>query len=241
MLALVAALVAPAAAQAACAATPLAEQAAKAPVIVTATALPGATARGGVGLLSPARFRVVRYDKGSGPGTIDVATALSKNADGTLAIGSEAINPLAGQRWMLWGSFAPSGVFTTSTCLGSQRTVTGAALPQLRTSADRVVASLRRATYDPATTPGKAIAIGKSRPLTLLTGVGSPVDYRQQNLLLSVGLRAKVAGVWQALDVAWHAGPAGQIAAQIKRLPARTTALLLLTANGFFASNVRAG
>lgn len=240
-LAIVAALAAPAAAHASCAATPLADQVASAPVVVTATALPGAMARGGVGLLSPATFRVTRYDKGSGPGTITVATALSKLADGTLAIGSEGINPLPGQRWLLSGAFDGSGALVTSVCLGSHRAFTSVVAPELRSDSGRSLTSLRRSAYDPAAIPGATVAVRPGRPLTLLTGVSAPVDHRQATLRLSAGLRVKVAGRWQAVDVPWQAGPDGQIAARLRRLPARTTALLLLTPNGFFAVGLRAG
>jgi hypothetical protein len=241
LLALAAALCSPAAAHAACAATPLAAQAASTPVIVMATALPGATGRGGVGLLSPATFRVTRYEKGSGPGTIRVGTALSKLADGTVGIGSEGINPLPGQRWLLWGSFDANGIFATSVCAGSHRAFTSILTPQLRSSSGRVLGTLRRSAYDPAAIPGKAVTVRRGRPLTLTTGVAAPVDRGQDALRLSAGLRAKVNGRWQALDVSWQAGPEGQIAVRLKTVPAHTTALLLLTPSGFFAASLRAG
>ena len=233
--ALVAALAAPAAAHASCASGTLAEQAARASVIVTATALPGVTGRGGVGLLSPATFKVTRYEKGSGPGTIKVTTALSTLANGALG-GEDLINPLPGQRWLLSGSFDSSGLFTTSVCAGSHRAVAPFSSPQLRTSSGRVVAQLRRSAYDPAAISGAAVALRPGRPLTLLTGVGAPVDHGQATLRQTVGLRAKVAGRWQPLDVRWSAGPEGQISAvRIKTVPARTTALQVLTPGGFFA------
>lgn len=240
-LALAAALIAPAGAQASCAATSLAAQVAAAPVVVTATAQPGPTARGGVGLVSPATFRVTRYDKGSGPGTITVATALSKAPDGTIAIGSEGINPLPGQRWQLTGSFDGGGLFTTSVCQGSHRTLTSIVTPQLRNEAGRSLASLRRSAYDPKAIGGAAVTVRAGRPLTLMTGLGAPVDHAQATLRLSAALRAKVGGRWQALDVPLQAGPDAQISLRLKRLPPRTSALLLLTPDGFFALKLRIG
>ena len=239
LFALVALCAAPGVAQAACARIPLTDRAASAPVVVTAIALPGATARGGVGLISPAKFQVTRYEKGSGPGTIAVATALSKLADGTVGLGAEGINPLPGQRWLLWGSFDQSGVLTTSTCLGSHRAFASVVAPQLRDNSDQALAPLRRSAYDPTAISGAPVTVRPGRPLTLMTGIATPVDHRQATLRLSAGLRAKVAGTWRALDVQWQSGPAGQIAARLKSIPARTTALQLLTPSGFFAVKIR--
>jgi len=237
--ALVVLLAAPGVAHAACAPVALTDQIASAPVVVTAMALPGATARGGVGLVSPAEFRVVRYEKGSGPGTIEVATALSTLPDGTVSLGAERINPLPGQRWLLWGSFDRSGQFATTTCLGSRRASASVVAPQLRDNSDEMLAPLRRSAYDPAAISGASVTVRPGRPLTLITGVAAPVDHRQDTLRLSAGLRAKVAGTWRALDVQWQSGPAGQIAARLKSVPAHTTALQLLTPSGFFAVKLR--
>jgi hypothetical protein len=96
---------APASAQ--CAARPAAEVTAQAEVIVDAVALPGDTGPGV--LLSPARFTVERYDKGAGPGTIDVVTGDVRVADGTVASASEAIHVRAGERWRLIGSRDAAG------------------------------------------------------------------------------------------------------------------------------------
>lgn len=65
---------APAAANAACAATGILERERSAQVILVGEALPGDTDPGGY-LLSPATFRVLRYEKGSGPAEVRVTTA----------------------------------------------------------------------------------------------------------------------------------------------------------------------
>lgn len=237
-LAFFAALTAPAAAQSTCTPTSLADQVANAPVIVSATAEPGTTARGGIGLVSPATFRVTRYEKGSGPGTIQVTTALS-NVAGTFEGPNQRINPLPGQRWLLLGSFEPGGVFSTTSCLGSHRAFTSILKPQLRSASGRVLGPLRNTVYDPATIPGATVTVRRGGPLVVMTGVGAPVDHRQATLRALAGLRAKVAGIWQPLDVRWQAGPDAQVAARVTKLPARTTALQMLNERGFFAANVR--
>lgn len=108
----------PAGASAACALTPVEALARQSPVVVTAKAQPGPLAQNGVGLLSPATFRVVAYDQGSGPREIKVQTALTTGPGGLVAM-SEGVNPLAGQTWRLWGSLAPDGSLQTSVCAGS--------------------------------------------------------------------------------------------------------------------------
>jgi len=52
-------------------------------------------------LASPARFRVVRYLKGSGPRVVTVATALSGRGDAVTA-DEDGIEPRAGQRWTIY-------------------------------------------------------------------------------------------------------------------------------------------
>jgi hypothetical protein len=108
----------PGSASAVCALTSLEKLARQSPVVVTAKAQPGPLAQSGVGLLSPATFRVVAYDQGSGPQEIKVQTALTTGANGLVAM-SEGVNPLAGQTWRLWGSIAPDGSLQTSVCAGS--------------------------------------------------------------------------------------------------------------------------
>jgi hypothetical protein len=65
--------------------------------------LPSSSSLDGL-LLSPARFRVERYDKGSGPNEIDVVTGDMRTVDGGLASLSEALHVVAGERWRLIGS-----------------------------------------------------------------------------------------------------------------------------------------
>ena len=77
------AVLSPAAAGAACAQRPLDQVAREVPVVVTATAQPGPAARNGVGLLSPATFKVTAYDQGAGPEEIKVETALTDGPAGS--------------------------------------------------------------------------------------------------------------------------------------------------------------
>ena len=112
------ALLAPAAAGAACAQRSVDQIAREAPIVVTAKAQPGPVARNGVGLLSPATFKVVAYDQGTGPQEIKVETALTDGPGGLTAV-SEGVNPMAGQTWRLWGTLGDDGVLQTNVCLGS--------------------------------------------------------------------------------------------------------------------------
>jgi len=138
------ALVAPAAAGAACADSPsLADTVRSTPIVVTATAEAGPTARNGIGLLSPAGFHVVAYDQGQGPSELKVRTALTENG-GALTALEDGINPRAGQTWRLWGSIDADGVFQTSTCLPSTLMVAGPA-PLVKIGARKT--SLRKASF----------------------------------------------------------------------------------------------
>ena len=110
-----------------CAASPsLGDTARNTPIVVTATAQAGPTAQNGIGLLSPASFRVVAYDQGQGPGDIKVQTALTENA-GSLVGLEDGINPRPGQTWRLWGTFGSDGVLQTSICSPSTLVVGGSA------------------------------------------------------------------------------------------------------------------
>jgi hypothetical protein len=65
----------------------------------------------------PARFRVVRYLKGSGPAVVTVQTAVASRGNATV-YGEDGIAPAAGQRWKI---YTPSlhAPYQTSICNGS--------------------------------------------------------------------------------------------------------------------------
>jgi hypothetical protein len=127
-----------------CAQSPsLADSVRSTPIVVTATALPGPAAQNGIGLLSPASFRVVAYDQGQGPGDIKVQTALTENA-GSLVGLEDGINPRAGQTWRLWGTFGADGVLQTSICSPSTLIVAGSA-PTVAVGSRKT--SLRKASF----------------------------------------------------------------------------------------------
>lgn len=93
---------------------------ARARVAFIGTALPGPTidaGSAGAVLASPARFRVVRYLKGSGPGVVTVATALSGRGDAVTA-NEDGIEPRAGQRWKIYTTSLRMP-YVTSICGGS--------------------------------------------------------------------------------------------------------------------------
>ena len=108
---------------ASCAALTPAQQRADAPVVFDGIALKGpavaVTGRpGGRVLLSPARFRVFRYAKGRGPSVVRVDTAASAGGGG-YSWAEDGIEPVAGQRWRIYGQPHHDGSITTSDCAGS--------------------------------------------------------------------------------------------------------------------------
>lgn len=89
-------------------------------MVFTGTALPGPTASAGSAgavLTSPARFRVTRYLKGSGPAVVTVQTALTANGSG-IAADEDGIEPRAGQRWTIYTT-SQRVPYDTSDCAGS--------------------------------------------------------------------------------------------------------------------------
>ncbi len=111
----------PSATQASCAGLTQSEQRAAAKVIVIGRMLPGPATRvqNRQVLLSPARFQVSRYLKGSGPRTVEVQTGV-RLSRGQVQMEEDGILPSAGQRWEILSTTRqmPLG---SSTCLGSKR------------------------------------------------------------------------------------------------------------------------
>lgn len=103
---------------ASCAAVTPAQQLEQARVVVTGEMLHGAAVRLGHRdvLVSPARMRVRRYLKGSGPRIVGVQTGVA----GPGSFGEDGIEPAAGERWMIYTSSRAS-----RTRLGSARAATG--------------------------------------------------------------------------------------------------------------------
>ncbi len=87
-------------------------------LVFRATAMDG-DMRGGT-LLSPARFRVSEYLKGTGPDEVLVATAVLADAES-----SEGIRPAPGEVWEIYADVSDSdlsdGVVATSVCSGSRK------------------------------------------------------------------------------------------------------------------------
>jgi hypothetical protein len=68
-------------------------------------------------LASPARVRVVRYLKGSGPAEVTVITAVTRDGSGVVGNG-EGITPHAGERWTIYTT-SRAMPYQTSVCGGS--------------------------------------------------------------------------------------------------------------------------
>jgi len=102
---------------AACASLSPAKHLANAQIAFLGTMLPGPTVKlgGQQVLLSPARVRVTRYLKGTGPATVTVTTAISHTSD---TANAEGIQPQAGQRWTIYTS-SRHMPYQTSICDGS--------------------------------------------------------------------------------------------------------------------------
>ena len=73
------------------------------------------------GPFSPARLKVLRYIKGSGPTERAVDTENTKNPDGTITLSSTGISPHPGEVWLIYGLGTVKGTVTTSSCAGSRR------------------------------------------------------------------------------------------------------------------------
>lgn len=68
-------------------------------------------------LTSPARVRVLRYLKGSGPAVVTVTTAVTRSGSDVVGNG-EGITPRAGERWMIYTT-SRAMPYQTSVCGGS--------------------------------------------------------------------------------------------------------------------------
>ncbi len=233
------ALIAPAAAGAACAQRPLEDLARTVPVVVTAKAQPGPVARNGVGLLSPATFKVVAYDQGAGPQEIKVQTALTEGAGGLAAV-SEGVNPMAGQTWRLWGAFGADGVLQTNVCLGS--TLAGVQ----RTPS--LVAGRRSTTLRAANLEGIARA---GQPPTLLAPRGGKVVLRlpaseanfpvTQTVARSiVAVRVKRGATTTSIAPRWSAAE-GVLSAKLAVPASGTVTVVVITRGASYAARLRAG
>jgi hypothetical protein len=90
-------------------------------VAFTGIMLPGATVKTGSGdvLVSPAKARVIRYLKGTGPPVVTIETGVRKSG-GEVITNEDGIEPAAGQRWTIYAS-SPHYPYQTSVCMGSMR------------------------------------------------------------------------------------------------------------------------
>jgi hypothetical protein len=67
-------------------------------------------------LVSPARVRVTRYLKGSGPAVISVVTGVTRAGR---VVNADGIDPLAGQRWEIY-TRSRQMPYQTSICDGTR-------------------------------------------------------------------------------------------------------------------------
>jgi hypothetical protein len=229
------ALALPASAAAACATRPLEQVVRETPVVVTAQAQPGPLARNGIGLLSPAAFRAVAYDQGSGSQEIKVQTALSTLPDGELGAAADGVNPVAGQTWRLWGSFSADGVLQTSVCNGS--TLAAQTPPVLGGTA------LRPASIAGAARSGALPTITARRGAKVVLKVAvkeanvPPVSAAVARSLVAVRMKrgaatAPVALTWKASD--------GQLVAKLRTPASGSAIVIVITRAASFAARVRA-
>ena len=65
------------------------------------------------------RFRVARYEKGSGPREVSVATGVIRRADGSGSTTSVSIEAVPGQTWRVFARRAAKGVLETNQCDGT--------------------------------------------------------------------------------------------------------------------------
>lgn len=110
-----AALAGAAAAEASCVFSTPEEQKRRAAVIFDGVALEGPTASG------RQRFEVRRYLKGDGPDVVEVATGVTRRADGTGSLTSVSLDVAAGDAWRIFGQWTSAEVVRSSSCDGSRR------------------------------------------------------------------------------------------------------------------------
>ena len=229
------ALLAPAAAGAACAQRPLEQIVREVPIVVTAKAQPGPLARNNIGLLSPAAFKVVSYDQGSGPADLKVRTALA-NDSGALAVNAEGVNPIPGQTWHLWGTLDADGVLQTSLCLGS--TLAGAQqAPSLGASTLRVAnfAGTPRGGPLPTVTAPRGGRVVLQLPAREANFPVSP-DLARSLVTVQVRRGASITTVaprWSARD--------GVLSAKVAAPPRGSETLVVITQAASYAVRLRAG
>ena len=110
---------------ASCAAVSPRQQFSEARLVLLGRMLPGpSTSMNGRPVLgSPARVRVLRYLKGSGPKTVRVVTAVTITGNG-LSVAEDGIEPQAGEIWKLYTQ-SRHQPFETSMCGGSVSMSTG--------------------------------------------------------------------------------------------------------------------
>jgi hypothetical protein len=109
------------AAEASCVGLTRQEQRAAAKIVVIGRMLSGSSTMVGNRqvLLSPARMRVRRYLKGSGPQTVEVRTGV-RMSRGQIQTEEDGIMPSAGQRWEILSS-SQQMPLQTSMCIGSRQ------------------------------------------------------------------------------------------------------------------------
>ena len=92
-------------------------------LVFVGRARPGPTAHvdGRNVLISPARFRVLRYIKGHGPANLRVDTAVPANG----VVAEDGIVPQAGESWRIY-TRSRHGPYDTNICLGSRQVRTHA-------------------------------------------------------------------------------------------------------------------
>lgn len=106
-------------AAASCAALSVSQQFSGAAVILDGRMLAGQVVPGTGGVLaSPARVRVERYVKGTGPSVVSVVTGVTA-AEGAQSATEDGIQPHAGERWQIFAS-STSQPYETSLCAGTR-------------------------------------------------------------------------------------------------------------------------
>ncbi len=233
------ALIAPAAAGAACAQRPIEQLAREAPVVVTAKAQPGPVARNGLGLLSPATFKVVAYDQGSGPQEIKVRTALTEDPGGLAAM-SEGVNPIPGQTWRLWGTLGADGVLQTSVCLGS--TLTGLQ-PTPTLVAGRRSTVLRAADFAGVARAGQPPLLtarrgGKVVLRLSASEANSPLSQPAARSIVAVRIRR--GATTTSLTSRWSASE-GVLSTTLSAPLSGTATVVVITRGASYAARLRAG
>ena len=181
----------PASARAACAARDASTYGDNVPLVFLARALDGEQSLGGGPLVSPARFAVVAYEKGSGPAEQLVDTGYGHNGGPAEGIGARP-----GELWRIYGE-ERDGIVETGVCWGSHRVSEPLAPFAIRVAGRSITPPPSTLAGDTFPTPAPRV---RTRAATVRVVAGRPlasVRVMRRGRLLATGASGVDHRVWR--------------------------------------------